>query len=259
MKLLDIINLDTTICLTTEKYLNEELSIKEYNSYLTSLELLVEQDRGGLAEKFLSPLSTALQKITSSLKNLSGRLVIRIVNLVNRILKAVIRFKEKHPRIFKFVVAFAVVIFVVMFMGTVSAYAQDPGGFLKGSGYSTTALEAMIGLVDQMAAQGVFEAQGELFTSVEEAKFLLGDLKDGVLDSGDISQSAQDIARQAEHFFKDLIEKADLSNDNPSDTAKKAMSTLHNAIQQGQAYFEKGIKGIQGLAVDSSGKLYRPG
>ena len=255
MKLLDIINLDTTICLTTEKYLNEEISIKEYNSYLTSLELLVEQDRGGLAEKFLSPLSTALQKITSSLKNLSEGLIIRIVNLVNRILKAVIRFKEKHPRIFKFVVAFAVVIFVVMFMGTVSAYAQDPDGFQ----YSSTALDAMIGLVDQMAAQGVFAAQGELATSVDEAKFLLGDLKDGVIDSGDIGQSAWNIARQAEYFFLDLLDKADIANDSSSDAANRAMSTLQKALETGQAYFEKGIKGIQGFAVDSSGKLYRPG
>ena len=258
MKLLDIINLDTTICTTTEKYLNEEISINEYNRFLNSLELLVEQE-GGFLEKFLSPLSTALQKVTSSLKKLTGSLVVRIVNLVNRVLKAVVRFKEKHPRMFKFIVAFAVAIFVLMFIGTVSAYAQDPGEFLKGSGYSSTALDAMIGLVDQLAAEGVFAAQGELGTSVAEAKFLLGDLKDGVIDSGDISGPAQDIARQAEYFFMDLIDKADLANDTPSDTAKRAMSTLHKAIQQGQAYFEKGIKGIQGFAVDSSGKLYRPG
>jgi len=250
MKLLDILNLDTTICLTTEKYLNEEISTNEYNSYLTSLELLVEQENEGMLQKFLSPLSTAAKKLASSIGSLAKGLITRIVNLINSILKAIIRFKEKHPFAFKVIVAFIVIMVVMLFFGAVNAFAQEPDTFLSQS-YSPNILDTMVGLIDNLKAQGAFD--GQLASSISEAKFLLQDLKDGVIDSGNPSQSAVEVAKHAEAYLKFLVDTAKAEE---STIGMKAMETLYQAFEVGSNTV---IKSIRGFIVDASGKLVLPG
>ena len=249
MKLLDIINLDTTICLTTEKYLNEELSIKEYNKFLDSLEVILEQENEGMLQKFLSPLSTAAKKLASSIANLSKGLIGRILNLINRALKAIIRFKEKHPFAFKVIVAFITIMVIMLFFGAVNAFAQNPETFLSQS-YSPDVLDTMVGLIDNLKAQGALD--GQLSTSISEAKFLLQDLKDGVIDSGNPSQSAVEVAKHAEAYLKFLVDTAKAEE---STIGMKAMETLYQAFEVGSNTV---IKSIRGFIVDASGKLVRP-
>lgn len=249
MKLLNIINLDTTICLTTEKYLNEEISIKEYNKFLNSLEVLLEQENEGMLQKFLSPLSTAAKKLASSIESLAKSLITRIVNLINRALKAIIRFKDKHPFAFKVIVAFIAIMVIMLFFGAVNAFAQDPDTFLTQS-YSPTILDTMVGLIDDLNGQGAFD--GQLATSISEAKFLLQDLKDGVIDSGNPSESAFQIARHAEAYLKFLV---DTAKEQESNMAIKAMEALSQALEIGKNTV---IKNIQGFTVDAAGKLVRP-
>ena len=250
MKLLDIINLDTTICLTTEKYLNEELSINEYNKFLDSLEVILEQENEGMLQKFLSPLSTAAKMLASSIANLSKGLIGRILNLINRALKAIIRFKEKHPFAFKVIVAFITIMVIMLFFGAVNAFAQDPDTFLTQS-YPPNLLDTMVGLIEKMNALGVFNDQ--LSTSISDAKFILQDLKDGVIDSGNPSQAAMEIAKEAETYLQYLI---DVAYDKESDYAVGAMNKLTQALEIGRNTV---VKGIQGFTVDASGKLVGPG
>ena len=249
MKLLDIINLDTSICSTTEKYLNEEISINEYNKFLDSLEVILEQENEGMLQKFLSPLSTAAKKLASSIANLSKGFITRIVNLINRALKAIIRFKEKHPFAFKVIVAFIAIMVIMLFFGAVNAFAQDPDTFLTQS-YSPNILDTMVGLIDDLKAQGAFD--GQLATSISEAKFLLQDLKDGVIDSGNPSDSAKEVARHAEAYLNFL---ADTANSEESNMAIKAMEALSQALEIGKNTV---IKNIQGFTVDAAGKLVGP-
>jgi hypothetical protein len=249
MKLLDIINLDTTICLTTEKYLNEELSIKEYNKFLDSLEVILEQENEGMLQKFLSPLSTAAKKLASSIANLSKGLIGRILNLINRALKAIIRFKEKHPFAFKVIVAFITIMVIMLFFGAVNAFAQEPDTFLTRS-YPPNLLDTMVGLIDDLNTQGVFD--GQLGTSISDAKFLLQDLKDGVIDSGNPSQSAVEIAKEAETYLEFLY---DVAKDRDSDYASAAINKLTQALEIGRNTV---VKGIQGFTVDAAGKLVGP-
>lgn len=249
MKLLNIVNLNTSICLTTEKYLNEEISINEYNKFLDSLEIILEQENEGMLQKFLSPLSTAVKKLSSSISRLSKGLITRIVNLINRALKVVIRFKEKHPFAFKVIVAFIVIMVVMLFFGAVNAFAQDPDTFLSQS-YNPNILDTMVGLIDNLKAQGALD--GQLASSIMEAKFLLQDLKDGVIDSGDPSQSAVEIAKHAEAYLKFL---ADTAKTEESTMGMKAMEILSQAMEVGSSTV---IKNIHGFVVDAAGKLVRP-
>jgi len=249
MKLLNILNLDSTICSTTEKYLNEEISITEYNKFLDSLEMLLEQENEGILQRFISPLSTAAKKLASSLGNLAKGLISRIVNLINRALRAIIRFKNKHPFAFKVIVAFIAIMVIMLFFGAVNAFAQDPDTFLTQS-YSPNILDTMVGLIDDLKAQGAFD--GQLATSISEAKFLLQDLKDGVIDSGNPSDSAKEVARHAEAYLNFL---ADTANSEESNMAIKAMEALSQALEIGKNTV---IKNIQGFTVDAAGKLVGP-
>jgi len=138
----------------------------------------------------------------------------------------------------------------MLFFGAVNAFAQDPDTFLTRS-YTPNLLDTMVGLIDDMNAQGVFDDQ--LSTSISDAKFLLQDLKDGVIDSGNPSQAAVEIAKEAETYLEFLY---DVAKDKESEYASAAINKLTQALEIGRNTI---VKGIQGFTVDASGKLVGPG
>jgi len=254
IKLLDILreqlNLpDTQVCKVTQKYLSEEITFKEYNRHLVSLEkeliLVLEQGESKSTEWFkenvVAKINAFAQKLSSEVKKLSASTASLVVRGIKALLSLISKFKNKYPKLFKFTIAFAVIIFVVLFFGVVNAFGQDP----QGLGYRPEQLDTMVGLLNMITDQAVDSGIG--VGDIIEAKAYLQDLKDGVLDLQNYSQTAKNIASSAEEVYRVLEQEA---SSGESQVMDRALSTLKTALESGKDTVVR----VMGKAIDSTGK-----
>lgn len=253
-KLLDILKeqleIQTSqVCKVTEEYLSENISFQEYNKHLVGLEkeliVLLEQDQNKSIEWFkvniISKINAFTQKLSSEIKKLSASTASLIVKGIRALLGLISKFKNKYPKLFKFTVALAVIIFVVLFFGVVNAFGQDP----QGLGYNPEQLDTMVGLLNMITDQAL--DAGIRVGDIIEAKAYLQDLKDGVLDLQNYSQAAKDIASSAEEVYRGLSQEA---SSGEGQVMEKALSTLKAALESGKDTIVK----VMGRAIDSTGK-----
>lgn len=244
---LEIVNVPS--CSITEKFLREEISLKEYNKHLKQLEtqliLVLEQEDSKIQQWFESNIVSKVVSFTNALsgklKNLSASAARLVIKGIKGLLSLISKFKNKYPKLFKFTVALVLILFVVLFFGVVNAFGQDPSGM----GYGPEDLDTMVGLLNMITDQAIDSGIG--VGDIIEAKLYLQDLKDGVLDLTNYSQGAVDIASSAEEVFRDLKQETGSEN---VEVVSKALDILKSALDSGKETVVKAF----GKSIDASGK-----
>ena len=217
IKLKDILNevilqeqLNIT-CVNTELLLEGKMSRLEYSNHIQTLEEgimdILKQGKDVVVKWFNKNVVTKLVGfIKKAAKGIKSELNLIIFGL-KKLLALVVKFKNKHPFLFKLII---IGLFIIVFLviTTASAQAQDPAGM----GYTTNQLNTMIGLVDQNASN--FKQSGFDPMDIKMATTYLNDLKDGTVDaaySSDVKQIASGIENVFQGYLQDLKGEGDLS------------------------------------------------
>lgn len=228
-------------CNTTDDFLEGKVSLKEFTEYLNSIEkevlLLLEQEdiqgAQSVAQKVFASFSSFAKTITSNIRRFSISLANKIVAGLKGLLRFFSIFQKRFPKLFKILVAFAVIIIALAFIGVTTAAAANPD-----MAFTPAQLDAMVGLLRQLAS----ESSGVDISSIMEAIIYLQDSKDAVLDIKDYSEAAVNMANAAKEVFSGL--QTEMRSEDAA-IAQNAFNTLEAALEAGTDYVVKFGKGVK--------------